>query len=120
MSDAWRTPDSNTFKAFMKAGLRDTPLKQGDIPEVGVATINRLKSLDLPPGGHKVDTPQKMMGLFCVFNRDRQQFSAFLERTPPGDGVAPHMARGSMQLGIEPETHNDVSHGIARHPLHNR
>ena len=93
MADPYRTPDSNTYKKFLTGGLRDTPLKQGDVPEVGKATIDRLATLDLPPGAYKINTTQKLMGLFCVMNRDRKQFSKFLERTPADDGVAPQHAR---------------------------
>ena len=85
-----RAETSDVFRNFMTQPLHGEELKQGDIPEVGASTIKKLAALKAQGGGNfDVTTPQKLMGLFCVFNRSEEEFAAFLASID----VAQHHAR---------------------------
>lgn len=95
-SSGLTTPDTEVFKNFIKSPLSNRKLQAGLIPGIGPKTVERLEKLELPGhDGHKynVDTPQKVMGLFCLLNRDTDQFSKLLQRTPSSaDGVKEKLA----------------------------
>ena len=68
--------------------LSNSKLKPSQIPGLGEANIARLKSIRLAVDGSStccLDSPSKVVGLFCLFNRDKEQFSLFLQRTPSGN-----------------------------------
>ena len=73
------TPDSKVFQNFMSQPLHDGTLYQEPhVPLVGKATIQKLATLKVKCSNDvtmDVATPQQLMGVFCVFNRNKEEFA---------------------------------------------